>query len=384
MDGIRDARLPVLNFHYLEWREKEIFRDKILFAIQPLFEDSCSLLINLKKSGLEIFSVIGLDYSSKPEIQKNLIDNGIPCEIVPISKINKVVQEQLSGVFEQCRMSGKKLLILENGGYAVPIIHEIFPDKANLCAGAVEETKQGLWRDQAIIKLLFPVLQTADTPIKKIESGQLGEPIVTALSTILKKVGLGIQGKKIGLLGYGWIGSSVARSLKMRGSHVLAYDKNPIKNIEAYYNGCMHGNRDTVLSESDIIVGASGQTSIDGEDFFKLKPGVFLASASSKRIEFGIEFLESHSHNIIEIEDANVKEFHLNGSNKRINLLSNGEPVNFLVESMPHEIMDLMMADMYLCLVKLCTEHLSPMLLPSDNETETAIANTWLMERKIN
>lgn len=382
MESIRDAKLPVLNHHYSAWRDKNIFQRQILLAIQPLFGDSYGLLMNLQKSGLEIFSVIGLDYSSRPEIKERLLKNNIRCAIVSIADINSMVKDQLSEAFAVCEATGKRLLILENGGYAVPIIHEHFAHKAHLCTGAVEETKQGLWKDQKIGLLLFPVIQTADTPIKKIESAHIGEPVVIALSTILKKAGLGIQGKKIGVLGYGWIGSSVARVLKMRSSHVLVYDKDPIKNIEAYYQGCVHGNRDTVLEESDIIIGATGQTSIEGEDFEKLKSGVFLASASSKRIEFDINYLEQNSYNIAQAE-THIKEYHLAKSKKIVHLLANGEPVNFLVESLPHEIMDLMMADMYLCLVSLCTTSLPHTLQPSGSETELAIAKTWLIEKKI-
>jgi len=380
MDIIRDAKLPVLNHYYSEWRDKNVFEGKLLFAIQPIFGDSYGLIMNLKRSGLEIFSIIGLDYSSLPEIKNRFINNNIRCSIVKIEEINATVKTQLAEAFDICEQTGKKLLILENGGYAVPIIHEHFLHKAHLCTGAVEETKQGLWKDENIKCLFFPVLQTADTPIKKIETGQLGEQVVMALSSILKKVCLGIQGKKIGILGYGWIGSSIARVLKMRSSHVLVYDTNPIKNIDAYYNGCLHGGRNSVLEESDIIIGATGQTSISSTDFLKLKSGVFLASASSKRIEFDVNYLHQNSSTISETE-THVEEFHLRNSKKVIHLLSKGEPINFLVESMPHEIMDLMMADMFMCLIKLCTESLPFTLQPADDKTELDIANNWLAER---
>jgi adenosylhomocysteinase len=382
MENIRDAKLPVLNHHYSLWRDKNIFHNKILFAIQPLFGDSYGLLMCLQKSGLEIFSVIGLEYSSRPEIKEKLQKNGIRCTTVSTNDILAEVTAHLTEVFALCESTGKRLLILENGGYAVPLIHEQFAHKAHLCAGAVEETKQGLWKDQKISTPLFPILQTADTPIKKIESAHIGEPVVMALSSILKKAGLGIQGKKIGVLGYGWIGSSVARVLKMRSSHVLVYDKDPIKNIEAYYQGCVHGNRDTVLQESDIIIGATGQTSVSGDDFLKLKSGVFLASASSKKVEFDINYLEQNSYQSAEAE-THIKEFHLTHSKKIVHLLAKGEPINFLVESLPHEIMDLMMADMYLCLATICTSVLPPILQPSGIETELGIAQTWLIEKKI-
>lgn len=381
MDVIRDARLPVLSHYYSEWKDRNVFTGKLLIAVQPLFEDSYTLLMYLKKSGLEIFTVIGLEYSSKPEIREALIKNGINCEVDKTENINTIVLNKLSELLKICETTGKQILILENGGYLVPAIHEHFPEKAYLCAGAVEETKQGLWKDRQILNLLFPVIQTADTDIKKIESSQLGEPVVTALTAILKKAGLGLQGKKIGVLGYGWIGSSVARCLKMRFSHVLAYDINPIKNIEAYYHGCFHGGRNSVLADSDIIIGASGQTSIRGEDFLKLKSGVFIASASSKTIEFDIDFLKNNSSSI-QKTGPHITEYHLSETKSIVHLLADGEPINFLIESMPHEIMDLMMADMYMCLVKICQEKLEHRLQPSSCDLELDLANTWIIQRK--
>jgi adenosylhomocysteinase len=377
---MKDGRFPVLNFCYEKWKDRNVFAGKSLIALQPLFVDSYNLLVSLKKCGLNIDVVLGLRYSSKEEIVEKLRDEGINTVVGETDDMEEVVAQHLHSSIQNAKSTDRKLLILENGGYLVPAYHKYFRHEANICLGGVEETKNGLWRVQQIQELLFPVFETADTRIKKIESSHLGEPVCNALSHILKATGLTIQGKKVGVMGYGWVGSAVARSLKSRHAVVCVYDIDVFKLLSAYYEGFLIGQRDWLLENSDIIIGATGKTSVDENDFQKLKSNVFLASASSKNIEFNLGALKLLSHHHQQVETY-IDSFHFS-DNKVIHLLNKGEPINFQVESMPNEIMDLMMANMFMCLVQLAQNTFEPGIISAPDQVETSLVETWFSVRK--
>ncbi|MGH7801143.1 MAG: NAD(P)-dependent oxidoreductase [Thermodesulfobacteriota bacterium] len=225
-------------------------------------------------------------------------------------------------------------------------------------------------------KLRFPVLQTASTPLKKIESSHIGEPVAEALSKILKEIGLTLQGKNVLVIGYGWIGHSVAKSIKARQAKVHCYDINWLKFLDAHYNGFVNGNKVNMLSTADIIIGTTGTTSIVKEDFKHLESGCFLVSASSRRVEIDLGTLKSESSSITKITEY-IDQYRLAQDNKVIFLVANGEPINFVIDSMPNEIMDLIITDLFCCLVSLCEKSYSNEIHPAPLEIEQEIAKTW-------
>lgn len=376
-----EYKFPILRKICEKWQGENAFEDNILFAVQPIYKDSMALLKSLRNAGLNIDMVLGLSYSSDHEVVKALIEKGIPCKIVDTENIEQEVYHGLENALNKCVKENKTLLILENGGYATPIFHHNFPDYFHLCKGAVEETKQGLWRLLKINNLGYPVFQVADTPIKKIESEHIGEAVVNAISLILKEKGIGLQGKRVGVLGFGWIGSSVTQYLKQRNTVICCFDIDPIKMLEAYYFGFANLTREEILRTSDIIIGSTGKTSLDKEDFFNLKQDVFLVSASSKKIEF----------NLIALEELSIKKMHINkyittytlpDNNKRVHLIYNGEPVNFSIKSLPNELMDIMMADMFNCLALHSSKCFSPGIMHAPMEDEMEIAEIALQTKR--
>ena len=368
------------NIHSRTKKSKLLFKNKILFAIQPLYNDTLKMLLSLQEAGLEIGCVIGLKYSSNAEVAQKLINAGVNCKIVSTEDIEKETRIGLNSLIEKCTIEGKRLLILENGGYAVPIFHNEFSKFRKICLGAVEETKQGLWRDENLKKIHFPVFQVATSSLKSIESAHLGEPVVSALTRILKEIGLSIQGKVVGVLGYGWIGSSVARYLKSRMTSVYCYDIKMLKLLDAHYMGFVNGNRKKLFADCDIIIGATGKNSINRKDFQFLKSGVFLASASSKNIEFDISALEKYCDEKSFLSEK-IVQYKFNKLNKTINLISNGEPINFTIESMPAEIMELILTELYSCLIKLCEEKHKPKIVQVPGEIEEMISKIWFTTR---
>lgn len=360
-------------------RLKDRFSNIRLFAIQHLFEDTEEWLHNLVELGMEIDVVIGIEYSAKRRVVKRLINKGIRVVTPPFSDMHKVVKNLLSKSLKECKVTNKKLLIAEVGGYAVPVLHKDLAELASYCIGAIEETRHGIWLDEQIDKLLIPIFQTAETPLKKLESIQVGEAVVAALQMILRDRGLSMAGWNAYVLGFGWIGASVANALRNRYAIVYCYDINPLKIIEAHLSGFGIGSKECLMGNSDIIIGATGRTSLTRNDLLNLKEGTYLASASSKQVEIGLNEIQDHilrrktiSTYVDEIELKNHKKFYL---------IADGFPVNFILNrSVSVAVMDMIFSSVFACMVRIVENNYESGIYAASEEDEKNIATLWMQQ----
>ena len=374
---------PVLS-ELIEKHKSSHLSNVCLLCIQPVLIDSFYLIKGLREIGFEILGVISLDYSTNDYVSQKLADIKIKHIEATAETIYSLAEEQLKHAIEYCKTNNKKLLLLENGGYLTPIFHQKFQSEADVCIGTVEETKRGIWDvEETIITnpLLFPIIQVADTFIKGIESALIGEPVTMVLEKILRDTGLGIQGKKIGVIGYGWIGSGIADALRARKAIVKVYDKDPRKMVKAYFDGCVTDSREQLIINSEIIIGATGVNSIVGDDYEKMIDGVFIASASSRRIEINTDILTRLYNNTT--KEHPWFENYVSKKGKTIRLIGRGTPINFLIDSMPNELMEIMMCDMLLALLDLVNKKISIKVQPAFIENERTIALSWLKTKNI-
>lgn len=72
-------------------------------------------------------------------------------------------------------------------------------------------------------------------------------------------------------MGYGKIGKSISFHLLRRGIKPNVFDINPIKRVEAYNNLCLIPTKNKIIGDSDIIFCATGNKSLDVNDFRKLR-----------------------------------------------------------------------------------------------------------------
>jgi adenosylhomocysteinase len=356
------------------------FSDFSLFAVVPILLHFELLLRGLQHLGMQISAVIGIEYSSKKEIAKRL-SKDIPSLSVPrFDLISKHVERKLSQVLgTQNEKNYKKLIILENGGYTVPILHKKFNEYIYLCKGAVEETKHGLWLDEQIEHLRIPVITIADTPLKQLESPIVGREIVQALENELNKVGFTVVGSKICVLGFGSIGAAIATALRSMGALVACYDVDPIKMLAARLSGFVTGVKRKLLRDADIVIGATGQCSIGRKDIQNLKDSAFLASASSKRGEIAVNEILSLTVERNKLSKQ-VELFRLSDG-RSMYIIGDGYPINFLLSDPscgPPRFFDLIVSDLFVGIMELMEKELKPGIHRISSCLEKKIAKLWL------
>jgi len=373
-----------LTLEVLKYLAKKRAKSKVLskrvdlFSVQHLLPDSIDFFRSFKECSFDKMTIIGIAYSSKRKVAQRLRSLGATVVIPEFKDIYESVKDLLYNDLRECEDKGKWLVILEDGGYAAPILHDDPLKKhINQCLGVVEQTKNGLWLDRRINDLQVPIVHVAESILKdSVEGPAVGEAIVRTLEDFLGSVGVSLSGKEVLVLGYGTIGMNVSKKLKSRNAIVMCYDTKTERNIAARLDGFVTDTKTNVVGKADVVIGCTGSRSIGRDEFFALKHGAYLASASSKNIEIDLEELALVAGKTKRIGKEIVKFELIN--NKDVFLFSNGFPINFRGKfSVPKDVMDLILSELFTCTLDLIEKRSEPGIYPISYENESKIASLW-------
>jgi len=290
--------------------------------------------------------------------------------IEPIESMN----EALSVFQEKSIDSPKEIIIIEDGGYIVPKLHRDFNELLKLTIGAIEQTTKGIREDKKVENLNFPVISVAQAELKnRYEPSHVARAVIKNIQTLLSA---SFNGKNALIIGYGAIGKEIAKQLRDTLKMIVTvFDIDSTALLEATNEGFITKNiLRNAVSNKFLIVGATGQTSIGRAELLNMEHNTYLVSASSDQREIGINELESLAQDKrdIKVDDRKVgTQYTIRGTNKIINLLADGFPINFWASnSMPNEVSDLIMSLIFVSLLYLVENHQE-----LDNKIESEIVN---------
>jgi adenosylhomocysteinase len=259
-----------------------------------------------------------------------------------------VLDDILAEAIKKSKEDKKKIVIIEDGGYFADALTKISEEDAACFAGVVEDTTFGHNRYMKVVeKIKIPVFSVARSPLKEIEAIFVGRAAVLAVDSIFRDIGVSIPSRRALVIGYGMIGKNVAFALRANNLNVSIYDKNDHRNLKAFNMGFHIHKKLELIKEADIIFSATGTSAVSIDDIEMCKTDVVLASVGSKDIEFDIKGIHDLSIKTENISD-NVVKYTL-PSNKTIYVLREGTAVNFLIKSVPTEIIDIVFSEIILC-----------------------------------
>jgi len=240
--------------------------------------------------------------------------------------------EMLGEALAHTKRIGARLLIIEDGGYFSPLIHQQKSKDINLCAGIVEQTKRGINRLSQVTPCA-PIINVAESLIKKkIEAPAVAEQAVDNIRKAIGNLEI-FRGLKFLVLGSGAIGGALVKRLQdeqVRDAH--PYDPDASKLLEGAEPRptriSPHAELEEVINRYDVIVGATGGTSLTPRLIEFLKDKAWLVSVSSERDEFDVRRLEEECIDKHEISEW-VVEYKL--ANKTVLLVAEGFPINFVL-----------------------------------------------------
>lgn len=354
--------------------------------------------LGMKKSNTFLIPVY---YSQQQYVTRYLRQKGwrVYDKLDGESDFEEHVNSVLSCAVEEARQMGLQLIIIEDGGYAVPIVLNNYSSVHNMFAGAVEQTANGVWRDKRAINQnqknqenfpSFPIVAVGESELKKvIESPFVADAILFNIDRLLIKEHTGLRGRQVAVLGFGDVGSSVAHVAGSKGWNVGVFDPDYRKWATAKVAGFnvpqidSHGeaNLKDFINRYSLVLGASGHRSLSGKRLAYIGRNTYLASCSSKRLEIDISALESMA--LYKYELTIGTRYIVTGSfgdQISITVLANGRPINFFdgSESIPAEHIEFVWALMLGELIRIISGECQNGINTTDEELEQKIARLYL------
>ncbi|NGX36294.1 MAG: hypothetical protein K1000chlam1_01135 [Candidatus Anoxychlamydiales bacterium] len=265
-----------------------------IIGVQHILPSTYVMLNTLFKKGLKKsnLSILGKCYSTNPDTYKKMQEDGL--DVCKLS-INFDSHEEYDLTFKNkikrflyqrkhiFKGKYKKIIILDDGGELIEELDKYIDDYENIIC--MEQTSAGFNRLKNK-NLSFPIINLARSNAKL--ASEPDRVIKNALRKIHYQLGkLDVDISKVLILGNGEVGSSLYRSLKDI-YQVIKYDKTKAK------SDIDKSELISVLSEADLIIGCSGNTSLPKELHQHLKQKAVLVSLSSSDREFDAIHLRKH------------------------------------------------------------------------------------------
>ena len=160
--------------------------------------------------------------------------------------------------------SWKPNMILDDGGDLTSIMHEKYPELLKGVKGLSEETTTGVHRLYEMVKkdeLKVPAFNVNDSVTKSKFDNLYGcrESLVDGIK---RATDVMISGKTALVCGFGDVGKGSAQSLRSAGAIVWVTEIDPICALQAAMEGFKVVTIESVISEVDIFVTATGNASV--------------------------------------------------------------------------------------------------------------------------
>lgn len=294
---------------------------------------------------------------------------------------SSVVADAIKLAQGECERDKRKIVLLDVGGYFCKPILEL-GDRSHI-AGVVEDTTFGHNRYQESLQD-FPVAvyTVARSFLKEIEARYVGRDAVMAVDLALRETGVLMSGRRALVLGYGMIGTNVARSLRNHDMSVSVYDKYDVRNIQAFIDGYIIHKKRELVQAADIIFSATAETALTYEEMRECRSNAILASVGSKNTEFEVDGLRRHARAGKRISKS-LEIFELPTS-KSVILVKDGTAVNFLLNGTPKEVLDLVFSEITLCAARLSAGNGVPCKFNTIGlDSLSEISKSWLVSTNL-
>ena len=345
--------MPVMSSIEREFSETKPLAGQRLSITIHLEAKTAYMAEVFKNAGAEVVVTGSNPLSTQDDVAAALVERGIT-----VFATHACTDDEYNAYLNKA-VDFAPTIVIDDGGDIVHLLHTKRRDAIEKILGASEETTTGVHRLRALERrgeLQFPVIAANDAYCKYLFDNRYG----TGQSTwegIMRATNLIVAGKNVVIAGYGWCGKGAAMRAKGLGANVIVTEVDPIKAIEAVFDGFRVMPMSDAAEIGDIFLTVTGNKDvITGEHFQLMKNGAILANAGHFDVEVNIPQLESQSVSRKTVR-ANVEEF-LQRDGRKIYLLAQGRLVNLASgDGHPAEIMDLSFAVQFFSVAYILHNH---------------------------
>ena len=252
---------------------------------------------------------------------------------IPVYAWKGMNEEEFNWCIEQTIFFGEDRkpinLILDDGGDLTNMILDEFPELAAGIKGLSEETTTGVHRLYERMQngtLPLPAINVNDSVTKSKFDNKYGCK-ESAVDAVRRATDIMLAGKRVVVAGYGDVGKGTVASFQGAGAIVTVTEIDPICALQASMDGFEVKKLDTVISNADIIVTATGNKDIVAERHFRaMKDKAIVCNIGHFDNEIDMAWLnDNYGESKVEIKPQ-VDKYNVEG--KDIIILAEGRLVN--------------------------------------------------------
>ena len=339
--------MPVMNAIEKEYSVSKPFAGIRMVMTMHLEAKTAYLALVLQAAGAEVIATASNPLSTQDDVCAALVEDG-----VTVFAHHGCDMDEYDAYIDMA-LDCEPDIIMDDGGDLIYRLHNQRRELLPKIIGGSEETTTGVIRDRALEaagKLEFPMMAANDAYCKYLFDNRYG----TGQSTwegIMRATNLVIAGKTVVIAGYGWCGKGGAMRAKGLGANVIITEVDPIKAIEAVFDGFRVMPMIEAAKEGDIFVTVTGcKDVITKEHMQVMKNGAVMCNAG----HFDVEVNKHHLEELSVIPPYEVRKnimTYTTADGRKLNLLGEGRLVNLACgDGHPIEIMDLSFAMQFLAM----------------------------------
>ncbi|MFV0307777.1 MAG: adenosylhomocysteinase [Desertimonas sp.] len=371
-------RSPVLD-GYVRQRLGDRLQGVRVAVVVHLEAKTAFLATVLADAGAEVVAAGSNPWTTRDDVAAALVERGVEVHSSRRSTM-EVWEQDLAAV----GATGPEYVIDDGAELTVRMARDQ-PDRFAMLRGVSEETTTGVARLRALAdtgRLPFPAIAANDAACKHMFDNRYGTGQST-IQAILALTNLRMPGKRVVVIGYGWVGRGIATYAHALGARVTAVEIDPIRGLEAHTDGHDVADLRTALATADIVVTATGGLRAIGAGHLDaIRAGAVLANAGHHDLEIDVPALRAAASTVDEPRPG-VARYVLD-RDRPVYVLSEGALVNIAGGlGHPVEIMDLSFSVQAMGLHTLITRDLPAGVHDLPLEVDRAIAAAKLASRGI-
>ncbi len=336
-----EPRMGVLNEIRKRFQQEKPFEGVTLGVCVHLEAKTAYLAIVMRDGGARVAVSGSNPLSTQDDVSAALAQE----EGIEVYSWHGASPEEMEGFYGSV-LDAEPQILIDDGADLVKLLHTTRTDVAAKVWGGAEETTTGILRLKALARagqLKFPMFAVNDAQMKHLFDNRYG----TGQSTwdgVMRNTNLTVAGKTVVVCGYGWCSRGIARCAQGLGARVIVTEIDPVKAIEALFDGFEVQPIVQAAPEGDFFVTSTGNTDVIGKAAIeRMKDGAVLANAGHFDVEISKPDLKALSKSVTRVR-PNVDQYVLQDG-RRLNLLCEGRLVNIAgADGHPAEIMDLSFA----------------------------------------
>ena len=308
----------------------------------------------------------------KPKtIDRSVLNKIRKYPIINITR-NKLDQKELAITLLKKHTGKNKFIISDIGGYFASSLVGIKEHFKDQFLGVVKDTENGFQRYAKNKSFSCPIFSVARSPLKLPEDTLTAYSTVYSAERILRDKNKILGGKKAVVIGFGNIGSCVAKDLSRKQVITKVYDINPTKLVYAFSEGFNICDKNNFLKNIDLIFAVTGKKCLSEKDLCRIKGNVYIFSITSSDDEFNFNNFSSFKK--ISIPGETI----LMNKGSEIHLINNGNAVNFLHGAVVGDFIRLIQGEIIFAITELINQKNQNGFLELTDEKRRLISKIWL------